>query len=562
MLRWTEIAALPLIAGALSAAAALLVNALGVDAVVAGALGLAAFAAAMAVRAYAQSETDRPLLAEELGGVHDRIEALEEDAADLRELLTDLAAIVEESALREQTTIRALSERLALLEQSNGAAPEALQAATMQTIQQAVGPITDRLEHFDARTRKLALALEKGLGANGLTANELSASPESADTEATVEAEEAVRPAPQPAPEHQREVYENHDPVSERAAGRADAERPDRPQFDERVDELGRHYALMMQAVFSVPDGEPRFFEAFTRRIGENGDIAPVADHIDEAKAAGQMGAIDNLLLVRSVATAEQLRSGGRDVSVFCNLSIQSLRDPAYLRAFVAFLRKNKELSRHLIFEFSQSELDDFCDADIDILQRLRETGFVFSIDHLEDWSIDIANLAKIGFRYVKLDAATLLQRESRNAGAVKRLVSSFDRVGIALVVEKVESMEAARALAAAGARFLQGAALVEPRLIRVDDEAFSDLEDAARRAVAGGRGLSQGGEGGSEGDGGGAGGAQGADGSSADETGSLRASRQVIGNVVERAIEAVGRGGALGDTLRPAGGPAFRRTD
>ena len=471
MQRILDIAAFPLIAGALGAGVAFMSKAMGAGAPEAIAIGAALFAGAVALRNYLEAQTDRPLLAEELTGLHDRVEVLQDDAADLRDLLTDLASIVEEAAARERDSRRMIEKRLEALEAEAASAAADGQLATMQSIQDAMGPLSDRLAQFDARTRKLALAIEKGL--NG--------------AESGVEAGLDDQPAPH---------------VQSAAAARTDAPAETastkKPQFDESPDALGKRYALMMQAVFSVPDGEPRFFEAYTRRIGADGHVAETADHIAQAKADGKVGEVDNLLLVRCVAAAEQLRSGGRNVAVFCNLSMQSLRDPAYLRAFTAFLRKNSYLSRYLVFEFDQTELDDFYDADIDILQRLRETGFVFSIDHLEDWSIDIANLAKIGFRYVKLDSQSLLDRESRGPGAIERLVRSFDRAGLSLVVEKVASVEDARRLEAAGARFLQGAGLAEPRLIRVDDRSFSELEQAARRAVSGGGGLEdRGGDGG-----------------------------------------------------------------
>ena len=487
MQRFSEFAAFPLVAGALGAASAFLAASIGAAPETAVAIGVAMFAAAVALRNWSVAEADRPLLAEELTGLHERLDAMQEDAADLRELLTDLAAIVEEAAAREHSAMSALGARVARLEESPAADPDTIELTALQRMQEAMEPIADRLEHFDARTRKLALALEKGLGA---PQTEAFAAETMVDT-----ALDAALDAARDTAGHSVEAPRRLDMAAEEQTGRGEAEAaPEAPRAESSMEqaakEAARDYALMLQAVFSVPDGEPRFFEAYTRRIREDGSIAPTADHVIEAKAAGDVAEIDNLLLTRCIAAAEQFRVGGRDVAVFCNISMLSLRDPATLRLFLGFLRENAQLSRHLVFEFSQIELDDFHDPDIAILQRLRETGFVFSIDHLDDWSIDIGNLVKIGFRYVKLDAGALLAREEKNPGATLRLARSFERAGLSLIVEKVETVREAERLEAAGARFLQGAALAEPRLIRVDDDAFSNLELAARRAVASGSGL------------------------------------------------------------------------
>lgn len=484
MQRLTEFAAFPVIAGVLGAATAGLATAMDVAPPVSVAIGLAVFAAAIAFRNWSVAETDRPLLADELNGMHDRVDAMQDDAADLRELLTDLAAIVEEAAAREMASRRSVAARLTRLEDAAGG--ETIDSATLRRVHEAIEPIADRLDHFEARTRKLALAVEKGLAA--------AATAPSAERPAQDRAQQRVQERAQ---QRVQERVQEQEPTQKPTRLEPSQEPPQeqmsaRPVFDESGGEIGRKYALMLQAVFSVPDGEPRFFEAYTRRLRGDGAPAPSADHIPEAKASGEVGAIDNLQLVRCVAAAEQLRQGGREVAVFCNLSMVALRDPAYLRALLSFLRKNARLSRHLVFEFSQLELEDFNDPDIAVLQRLQETGFVFSIDHLDDWSIDIANLAKIGFRYVKLDAGALLAREEKNPGAVQRLARSFERVGLSLIVEKVETVKEAERLEAAGARFLQGAGLAEPRLIRVEDQDFANLETAARRAVSSGRPIDE----------------------------------------------------------------------
>ncbi|MEL6980388.1 MAG: EAL domain-containing protein [Pseudomonadota bacterium] len=540
MTRVAELIGFPIVTLLLGVAAAAALTALGVAAPVAASAGLALAAMTIALRNWTLASGDRPLLAEELTGLHERADALHADADDLRELLTELAGIVEDAALREQEATRALVARVAALETMafgpsarggesgapDGAGDEdrlfdATGAGGLAArLRAEIEPLEARLERFDARTRKLALAVERGLAAQGLDVQSQSApSPSTlgqsvqedsiehgvneqnvegarvdADATATLARAASALRANAGAPSGALSGAAG-DAVSVGAAapvGGASNEDGAATPLEAATEAASGRYALMLQAAFAMPEGEPRFFESYTRREDGDGAIAGAADHVEPAKADGTIGVIDNLQLSRSVAAAEQLRAAGRDVAIFCNLSMVSLRDPAYLRTILSFLKRNTALAEHIVFEFGQLEIDSISDPDVAILQRLRETGFAFSIDHIEDWSIDIQTLSKLGFRYVKLDAATVLAREAGSPGAVRRLMTSFEREGLTLIVEKVESAKDAQALQEAGARLLQGAALAEPRRIRVDEDAFAELEAAARRAVLAGRALAE----------------------------------------------------------------------
>lgn len=426
-------------AGALVAAAALL-GGFWASAIVAATFGLAVFAVALSLRNWRLGETERPLLAEELTGLHDRLDIMQSDAEDMRELLTELAVIVEETAAGDVAALEA-----------RPAPPAADRAA--------------QLEALDARTRKLALAVEALLKSHATSPDKKSPPGSSVDNAVAVETSSASLADDRASAKDLPTLSAPSTPHTDRrVAG------PKTPAPNFGADDVPG-LEMMLQAVFSFPGGEPRYFEAFTRRTLPDGGIAPQADHIDVAKASGDIGLVDMALVRKCLAAAAQFRDADRDVAVFCNISVEPLRQPATLRTFIALLRRHMALSRHVVFEFSQLEIDALTDPDVAILQQLRETGFAFSIDHLADWTIDIGQLAKLGFHFVKLDAPTLLSREHASPGALRRLSAGMARSGLTLIAEKIETAEEARALREAGAVLLQGDALARPHPVQLDAE-------------------------------------------------------------------------------------------
>ena len=63
------------------------------------AIGLAAFGAILAIRNWAVAEEDRPLLADELIGLHETVDALRADAAEMRAMMSELTSIVEDAMI-------------------------------------------------------------------------------------------------------------------------------------------------------------------------------------------------------------------------------------------------------------------------------------------------------------------------------------------------------------------------------------------------------------------------------------------------------------------------------
>src|SRR3546814_2856841 len=78
----------------------------------------------------------------------------------------------------------------------------------------------------------------------------------------------------------------------------------------------------------------------------------------------------------------------------FCNISSHTLGDDAFFGDFVAFLESNRDLSKHLIFEFSQNDYENWDSGAALYLRRLAGLGCSFSLDGVHHLDIDAEVLA------------------------------------------------------------------------------------------------------------------------------------------------------------------------
>lgn len=228
---------------------------------------------------------------------------------------------------------------------------------------------------------------------------------------------------------------------------------------------------LVLQPIVSLPQRKRKFLEAFTRIRADDDAIIVPEQYIAIAEREGLITAIDNMLLFRCVQILRNMHGRERNVGFFCNISPYTLADRAFFGDFVEFMSENAELAPNLIFEFAQATISN---RDEDILRqlgRLAAMGFRFSMDQVASLNLDYRMLARQHFRFVKIEAETLL-REVGDASAplnkdVRDLKRTLERHGVDLIVEKIESEPMLLELLDYHIDFGQGYLFGEPRLSR-----------------------------------------------------------------------------------------------
>ncbi|HEU0018425.1 MAG TPA: EAL domain-containing protein [Methyloceanibacter sp.] len=236
---------------------------------------------------------------------------------------------------------------------------------------------------------------------------------------------------------------------------------------------------LYLQPIVTLPDRTVRFYDASTRiRTGGDAFMAP-GDYLPLAEREHLMPRIDNVMLVKCVQLLRRVGPDSRLKGVFCNLSAQSLRDRDFFPELVEFMEENSALADSLTFQVSQRAVLDLGPDELAGLKSLGKLGFVFSLDHVANLDVDFAALRDHFFRYVKIEAKTLLHDLEDAGGSVPAadMTRFLDRFDLRLIAEKVDDDASLSRLMEYGVDLAEGDLFGTPR--PVTPEMFRELAGA-----------------------------------------------------------------------------------
>ncbi|MCH7943006.1 MAG: EAL domain-containing protein [Proteobacteria bacterium] len=226
---------------------------------------------------------------------------------------------------------------------------------------------------------------------------------------------------------------------------------------------------IYLQPVVSLPQRKPCYYETFSRLRDANGALIEPSKYIDAAESAGLITAIDNNLLFRCVQLVRKSQRRKLNFGFFCNISHFTLQDKSFFPEFIEFMQQNTALAENLIFEFAHSDLVNHDRYITSNLGQLGDLGFRFSVDRVEDLTLDVDELISRRISFVKVSAGTALNTLNNSEQALQfyRVKHALERAGIQLIVEKIEAEEQLVDLLDYGINYGQGYLFGSPRLSR-----------------------------------------------------------------------------------------------
>jgi cyclic-di-GMP phosphodiesterase TipF (flagellum assembly factor) len=226
---------------------------------------------------------------------------------------------------------------------------------------------------------------------------------------------------------------------------------------------------IYLQPMVTLPQRKVRFYEAVTRLRDDDDRILTAEDFIGTAEAAGLMGRIDHMVLLRCVQVLRRLMVRNKEVGVFCNVAAATLGSPETFAQCLDFLDANRALAASLVLEFKQATFRNLGPLEAEHLAALAQRGYRFSIDHVSDLRIEPRELADRGVRFIKVPAALLLDQRRSSASDIhpSDLSDLLGRFGIDLIAERIEGERAVVDLLDFDVRFGQGFLFAAPRPLR-----------------------------------------------------------------------------------------------
>jgi cyclic-di-GMP phosphodiesterase TipF (flagellum assembly factor) len=226
---------------------------------------------------------------------------------------------------------------------------------------------------------------------------------------------------------------------------------------------------IYLQPMVTLPQRKVRFYEAVTRLRDDKDEILTPDDFIGTAEAAGLMGRIDHMVMLRCVQVLRRLMVRNKEVGIFCNVAAATLSNPATFAQCLDFLEANRALAASFVLEFKQSTFRNLGAAETEHLAALAQRGYRFSIDHVTDLRIEPRELADRGVRFIKVPASLLLDQRQTSASDIhpSDLSDLLGRFGIDLIAERIEGERAVVDLLDYDVRFGQGFLFSAPRPLR-----------------------------------------------------------------------------------------------
>ncbi len=226
---------------------------------------------------------------------------------------------------------------------------------------------------------------------------------------------------------------------------------------------------IYLQPMVTLPQRKVRFYEAVTRLRDDKDQVLAADDFISVAEAAGLIGRIDHMVMLRCVQVLRRLMVRNKDVGVFCNVAGATLGNPTSFTQCLDFLEANRALAPSFVLEFKQAMFRNLGPVETEHLAALAQRGYRFSIDHVTDLRIEPRELADRGVRFIKVPAALLLDQRQTSASDIHSsdLSGLLGRFGIDLIAERIEGERSVVDLLDYDVRFGQGFLFAPPRPLR-----------------------------------------------------------------------------------------------
>ena len=201
---------------------------------------------------------------------------------------------------------------------------------------------------------------------------------------------------------------------------------------------------MLVQPIVSLPQRKARHFECFSRIREEDGTIYTPDHFLHLAEEENLIRLVDNAMLFRCIQMTRSSVQKKFDVNFFCNMSQNTLADKFFFESLTEFLHTNRDLARHMVFEFHGDAVAKHLDEMAPFLRKLKLYNCRFSVDQVTDLSIDVKALRALNFKYIKFHSDVIIKAMAIESG--HKQVADFkkccDQQNMDVIVSHVESEE------------------------------------------------------------------------------------------------------------------------
>lgn len=219
----------------------------------------------------------------------------------------------------------------------------------------------------------------------------------------------------------------------------------------------------------SAPQDDQRFFEVLVRFRDEEEGLLPPGSFIPVLQEAGLMPLLDKWVVATAIRKLRSVASTLGDYAAprySINLSLETLVDESFPAFIKSELGGASDLAHCLMLEIPLRDALERPDEFGAAVSALTALGCGVAVSGVSHEGAEIGKLYERGVRFLKINGASAL-REKPNPDALERMRSlgeSCRELGMKLIAESVERVEALGVLEMLKIDFAQGFALGEPK--------------------------------------------------------------------------------------------------
>lgn len=165
-----------------------------------------------------------------------------------------------------------------------------------------------------------------------------------------------------------------------------------------------------IQPVVRLPQRRAVAYDLVPRLMLEDGDLASAADFMPRRGGQDVVARIESAALVEAVAIARRSRTGGQPVVLHLPLSRATLGDEASAEQLLVTLDANRAIAPGLTFLISEQDWKSATQRERAVLEAASRKGAGFSLSDMLSLRHDVADLAALGVRSLRVDATRFIE--------------------------------------------------------------------------------------------------------------------------------------------------------
>jgi cyclic-di-GMP phosphodiesterase TipF (flagellum assembly factor) len=160
-----------------------------------------------------------------------------------------------------------------------------------------------------------------------------------------------------------------------------------------------------IQPVVRLPQRRAVAYDLVPRLMLEDGELADAPDFMPRRGGKDIVRLIESAGLAEAVAIARRSRTAGQPAMLHIPLSRASLGDDDAVEQVLATLDANRAIAGALTFLVSEAQWLELTTRERAVVEQMTRKGAGFSIARMHSLRVDIADMAALGVRSLRVDA-------------------------------------------------------------------------------------------------------------------------------------------------------------